>query len=97
MMVPGLAKSLFFQSCRTPGRTVTESKGERRVARDSPGATWFLALLSSKLARIRKMSAPGSAMRRAREAAWKSFPPAKNVAEGGQHQTFLKAISKSRG
>lgn len=81
-----------------PGRTYLESKGERRVPRDSPGATWFLALLRLKTGQDQEMSAPGSAMRRAREAAWKSFPPwHKKNAEGGQHQTFLKAISKSRG
>ena len=65
---------------------------------DSPGATWFLALLRLKIGQDQEMSVPGSAIRRAGEAGRKSFPPwHKKNTEGGQHKTFLKAISKSRG
>ena len=35
---------------------------------DSPGATWFLALLRLKIGQDQEMSVPGSAIRRAGEA-----------------------------
>jgi len=69
-----MEKSLFFQSCITPWKDFPGEQ-RRRAARDSPGATWFLALLRLKIGQDREMSVPGSAIRRAREAGRKSFPP----------------------